>query len=139
MLTIELYIVGTPLFITKDRIKIIEYLSMTTPTTSGFLFREPPLSYVTNIYSMPFNMIVWVTSGTIVTIATFIISITFKLQYQLNKLDRDENEDQLRISDVILLSIAAACQMGSTLQPRIISARISTVKFSKKFWEISFL
>lgn len=51
--------VGTPLFFTIDRVDIIDYIAMTTPTRSKFVFREPKLSYVTNVFMLPFDRYVW--------------------------------------------------------------------------------
>ncbi|GLH02292.1 Ionotropic receptor 75a [Gryllus bimaculatus] len=53
---------GTGLFFTTDRIPVIDYIAMTTPTGSAFIFREPPLSYVSNLFTLPFEGDVWAAS-----------------------------------------------------------------------------
>lgn len=35
---------GTPLFITNDRIPLIDYTPLNTPTAGSFIFRAPQLS-----------------------------------------------------------------------------------------------
>lgn len=50
---------GTALFLTSDRIGFIDYIAMTTPTRSKFIFRQPKLSYVANVFTLPFDVYVW--------------------------------------------------------------------------------
>lgn len=50
---------GTSLFLLKERVDLIEYIAMISPTRSKFVFRQPKLSYVTNVYTLPFDSKVW--------------------------------------------------------------------------------
>lgn len=50
---------ASPLFMTVERIPIIQYIAMPTPTGSRFVFRSPKLSYTDNVYLLPFDTMVW--------------------------------------------------------------------------------
>lgn len=48
---------ASPLFFTADRVGTIQYLSMTSPTKSKFVFQAPKLSYTENLFLLPFGMV----------------------------------------------------------------------------------
>lgn len=50
---------ASPLFFTSDRVSIIQYIAMPSPTTSAFIFRAPKLSYTDNVFLLPFDNLVW--------------------------------------------------------------------------------
>lgn len=50
---------ASPLFFTSDRVSIIQYIAMPSPTTSEFIFRAPKLSYTDNVFLLPFDNLVW--------------------------------------------------------------------------------
>lgn len=117
LLSKESDIAGTSLFAVPDRVGVFEYATMVTPTKTRFLFRAPPLSYVANIYYLPFKTTVWIGSGVVVLFACLVT-------YQAIKRN---SEETARASDIILLGIGAICQMGSQLETKLLSAKISTV------------
>lgn len=112
---------ATVLFMTTDRIPLIEYLAMTTPTKAVFVLRAPPLSYVSNIYYLPFAGIVWVCTIALVLISTTVIFFTYKHPASGIK------QVNFNFSDFLLLAIGTICQMGTHLKPKIISGKLSTV------------
>lgn len=85
-ITTKYFIPGTPLFFTKDRVDIIDYISMTTPTRSKFVFREPKLSYVTNVYMLPFDTKVWVATFSLLIIIIIFIYIISKWEWSKPKM-----------------------------------------------------
>lgn len=111
------------MFITSERVHLIEYLSMSVPTFIAFVMRPPPLSYVSNIYYLPFTGMVWICSVTMVILSTTAIAFTLRTHPT-----RERDNTTLKISDFFLFAMAALCQMGSQLTPKILSARISMVK-----------
>lgn len=117
-----LFNAGTVFFITVERLSILDYLSMEIPTYSAFIFRAPPLSYVSNVYYLPFSGIVWMCSFLLVILCTFVIALTMKFQFL-----SDETTESMGLSDYILLAVASTCQMGSEYLTKILSTRISTV------------
>lgn len=51
----EAQVGASPLFFTADRVGTIQYLSMTSPTKSKFVFQAPKLSYTENVFLLPFG------------------------------------------------------------------------------------
>nr|CAH7747942.1 unnamed protein product [Callosobruchus chinensis] len=72
---------STPLFFTIDRVDIIDYIAMTTPTRSKFVFREPKLSYVTNVFTLPFDTNVWLSTICMVVVISIALIVTVKWEW----------------------------------------------------------
>ncbi|CAH1989641.1 unnamed protein product, partial [Acanthoscelides obtectus] len=72
---------GTPLFFTIDRVDIIDYIAMTTPTRSKFVFREPKLSYVTNVFTLPFDTNVWICTICMVIITSIALIVIIRWEW----------------------------------------------------------
>lgn len=53
----EAQVGASPLFFTADRVGTIQYLSMTSPTKSKFVFQAPKLSYTENVFLLPFGYV----------------------------------------------------------------------------------
>lgn len=119
-------ITGTSLFIVPERVALYEYIAMLTPTKFAFIFRAPPLSYVSNIYALPFNGGVWFASAVLVAVSCVCIYTAIGRQQDRGK-RADQAEEPVRPSDVALLGVGAICQMGSTLEARRLSGKVSTV------------
>lgn len=83
----SLSVSGTPLFFTKDRVSVIEYIAMTTPTRSKFVFRKPKLSYVTNVYTLPFHWTVWTSSFALILLAIVLLYFVVKWEWYQRKFD----------------------------------------------------
>lgn len=105
---------------------VLEYVSMVTPTVTKFIFRAPPLSFVTNIYYLPFDANVWFSLVALVIISCSVIYITYRISNA-----RNPQVEQLRISDIALFGISAICQMGTHREPKYMSGKISTVTLHK--------
>lgn len=95
---------------------------MTIPSSIAFILRAPPISYVSNIYYLPFTGVVWICSISLVILCTSVVAITLKLHWA-----HDETARYLSLTDYILFAIASSCQMGSAIMSKILSARISMV------------
>lgn len=70
---------ASPLFLTSDRIDVIDYLVCTSQTRSKFVFRSPKLSFTDNVFLLPFDVYVWSCLITLLFVAStvlFIASIT---------------------------------------------------------------
>lgn len=79
----EVELGASPLFMTVDRISIIQYIASPTPTGSRFIFRSPKLSYTDNVFLLPFDSFVWVCLiGLVIITTTFLIlSILVEWKY----------------------------------------------------------
>lgn len=113
---------GTSMFITSERVPIMEFLSMEVPTSIAFILRAPPISYVSNIYYLPFTGVVWICLISLVVLSTFVIALTLEFLVK-----HDEGAQRMKLSDYLLFAIASTCQMGSNVFTNILSARISIV------------
>lgn len=116
---------GTVIFMVPSRLKQMEFISVTVDTRTEFVFRAPPLTYVSNIYYYPFVGIVWIVSICILFGGSIVIYFT----YTILKSDR-ENESSGFFSDVFLLAAGLVSQMGTHLNPRKISGQIAMVTSS---------
>lgn len=123
----QFFFPGTSIFITTERIPIIDYLSMVARTRAMFIFRAPPLSFLTNIYYLPFERNVWTSCIVLVIISCIVIYITFKASN--TRFSIYFVSEQLRLSDVILFAVAAISQMGSSIEPKYFSGRIAAVSY----------
>lgn len=107
---------------TIDRIDYLDYLSMTIPSTIAFVLRSPPISYVSNIYYLPFTGTVWLCSIALVVLCTVVIALTLKFHLKSGK-----ETEHLKMSDYFLFAVASACQMGTDIITKVLSTRISMV------------
>lgn len=114
-------ILGTVLFMTPERVAHIEFLSVIIPTRAFFVFRAPPLSYVSNIYYLPFTGIVWLCTIVLVFLSTFLIFLTFHFS--------QKKKQHFIITDFMLFAIGTVCQMGTHLSPKRLSGKLTMVKF----------
>ncbi|XP_021928351.1 glutamate receptor ionotropic, delta-2-like [Zootermopsis nevadensis] len=107
---------ATALFVTKNRLPFMTYIAGTTDSESGFLFRQPPLSFVANIFTLPFSRNVWLTSVGFITVAGFLLHGTINWENR-----------QVTWSDMVLFAVGAVCQQGSTMEAKGLSGRIITI------------
>lgn len=119
----EVDIGGTILFMTDERVGAMEFISMIAETKVLFVFRAPPLSYVSNIYYMPFDGSVWLYSSILVMIGSIIVYWTFA-----TKLDNHKQEEVYPPSDMLLIAAGTVCQCDSEIKPKTISSKFSSVK-----------
>ncbi|XP_055699183.1 glutamate receptor 3-like [Phlebotomus papatasi] len=115
---------GTSLFIIPERVSIIEYLTLTVSTHGAFIFRPPPLSYVTNIFYLPFQGYVWLSCLALLILCTSIFFLTW--QWNLKITENKQKNEQLRISDAVLTAVGAVTQQGSEREPRMMSGKVSS-------------
>lgn len=85
---------ASPLFMTVERIPIIQYIVSPTETGSRFIFRSPKLSYTNNVFLLPFDDFVWycLIVLVIITALFLIISVFIEWKYVSTHLKAVENE-----------------------------------------------
>lgn len=64
------------MFYKAERAQVVDYIAMTTKTGASFVFREPPLSSVANIFVLPFEWTVWVTVLIFVSLSCMALYLT---------------------------------------------------------------
>lgn len=114
---------GTIMYMVPSRLSQVDFISMIVDTRTKFVFRAPPLSYVSNIYYYPFVGIVWIASIVLLLLGAIVIYFTYILP---NDIERNHVRDAF--SDIMLLAAGLVSQMGIHVNPRIISGQIASVK-----------
>ncbi|XP_017770870.1 PREDICTED: glutamate receptor U1-like [Nicrophorus vespilloides] len=123
---------GTPLFVTANRVPIIDYIAMTTPTKSKFVFRQPKLSFITNVFTLPFHISVWIASIILVIITALGLYLGIKWEWYKKRNVRNyevidhESDVELNdsIVDVMFLAFGAICQQGASAVPFTLNNRM---------------
>ncbi|CAH2106498.1 unnamed protein product [Euphydryas editha] len=116
----EVDIGGSPMFLTSERLSVVEYISSPTPTRSKFVFQEPKLSYENNLFILSFKYSLWY--GTIALICVLYLVIFLVTVWEWKKSEpskkRIESAGILRpnLIDVALFTFGATCQQGSTVE-----------------------
>nr|QEE82789.1 ionotropic receptor 75p1 [Conogethes pinicolalis] len=115
--------IGTNCLLEKDRMDVVHYTDTLAPFHVRFVFRQPPLSYSANIFSLPFSSSVWVAivvCSAVATATLFLASVwEAKLGVSSSQLDGS-------IGDALLVTMSAVGQQGCFLEPRKLSGRIIT-------------
>nr|CAI5837535.1 unnamed protein product [Callosobruchus analis] len=114
---------GTPCFYTLDRTEYVDFIPAWTPTSITFVFRyyfevrAPPLSYVTNIFTLPFNTHVWYSSfvlcGTIFIITYLIVRWEWKNPVFKKKVENTHGALRPDVLEVAVMEIGAITQQGA--------------------------
>ncbi|CAH1967753.1 unnamed protein product [Acanthoscelides obtectus] len=125
-------IAGTQCFYTEDRIDYVDFVPASTPTYFKFIFRAPPLSYVTNIFTLPFDAYVWYCTAALIVMIFFVMYVIAIWEWRdpifRRKVERMSvaNTSALRpnVSDVAVLEIGAVTQQGTDTEPKSISGRV---------------
>ncbi|XP_059057956.1 ionotropic receptor 75a-like [Achroia grisella] len=115
---------GTMAFFNQERLVIIDYIAMVGSTGVRFVFREPPLAYISNIFTLPFTRDVWLAIFICVLGCALFLYITSKWEATMTT-----HQYQLDGSwaDVLILIIGAVLQQGCTLEPRYAPGRTVTL------------
>ncbi|KAF9803573.1 hypothetical protein SFRURICE_008728, partial [Spodoptera frugiperda] len=100
---------GTLTIFTQERMDVVDYIAMVGTTAVRFVFREPPLSYISNIFTLPFSGTVW--------LAIFICVLGCSIfLYIASKWEASMGMHPLQLdgswADVLILIIGAVLQQG---------------------------
>ncbi|KAG5862719.1 hypothetical protein JTB14_007499 [Gonioctena quinquepunctata] len=126
---------GTASFFTLDRIDVVEFYASSAPTYMKFIFRAPPLSYVTNVFTLPFHTYVWYSSFILIILIFFAIYVIVRWEwkdpYFRGKIEvmHDGSVAPLQPTflSVILMEIGAITQQGTDTEPKSNAGRIATI------------
>lgn len=125
------FISGTPAFMLVDRIDIIDFIGATTPTYMKFIFRAPPLSYVTNVFTLPFETHVWYCCFGLVALAFIVVYVIVRWEwsdpYFRGKIQQTTDTIHPEVTEVALMEIGAITQQGSDTLPKSTAGRIATL------------
>ncbi|CAH2089188.1 unnamed protein product [Euphydryas editha] len=115
---------GTLTIFTQERMKAIDYIAMVGSTAVRFVFREPPLALLENIFALPFTTAVWIAISICVVGCAVFLYITSKWEATMGMHPLQLNGSW---ADVLILIIGAVLQQGCTLEPRYAAGRCVTL------------
>ncbi|XP_047030841.1 glutamate receptor 1-like [Helicoverpa zea] len=103
-----------------ERLDVVAYTDRLAPFRVRFVFRQPPLPYVANIFSMPFSKNVWIAMSVCAVLSTVTVYLAAKWEAKEGK-----GPTQLdSIGDAMLLTFSAIGQQGCVMEPRRLSGRM---------------
>ncbi|XP_055691097.1 ionotropic receptor 75a-like [Lutzomyia longipalpis] len=118
---------ASPLFYTVDRIPVIQYIAMTTPTRSKFVFRSPKLSFTDNVFILPFDTFVWYSLITLMILLVLILTLAAAIEWRTLDIDPEDSQSlRPKIMEAFMVVFGASCQQGSSQNPRGFSTRCIT-------------
>ncbi|XP_058789506.1 ionotropic receptor 75a-like [Phymastichus coffea] len=117
---------GTSMFIIGDRWNEVHFIPLSTPTQQKFIFRQPPLSFVSNLFTLPFRRSVWIAIGVFLLLIFVMLFLAIKWEWRKTYADREfsENEPEPTLSDQILLIIGVCAQQGFGRSPHTVPSRV---------------
>lgn len=120
------------MFMTNERIDIVDYISASTPAFVKFIFKAPPLSYETNIFILPFSRAVWHCCFILITVVIICILLIViwewkNKEFQKQFVDKQKLALRPNFFDVVMMEIGAVTQQGSDKELRSYSGRIVTI------------
>ncbi|CAK1584216.1 unnamed protein product [Parnassius mnemosyne] len=115
---------GTLTIFTKERMERIDYIAMVGSTAVRFVFREPPLALLSNIFTLPFTGAVWLAIFICVLACAIFLFITSKWEATMSMHPIQLNGTW---ADVLILIIGAVLQQGCTLEPRYAAGKCVTL------------
>ncbi|KAJ8717653.1 hypothetical protein PYW07_005583 [Mythimna separata] len=111
---------GTNCVVSEQRLDVVSYTDTLAPFRVRFIFRQPPLPYVANIFSMPFSTNVWIAMSVCAVLTTATVYLATKWEAKEGK-----GPTQLdSIGDAMLLTFSAIGQQGCVMEPRRLSGRM---------------
>lgn len=80
-----------------ERMPIVTYTDTVAPYRVKFVFRQPPLPYVANIFSLPFSSQVWVALAVCSLISSFAIYLASRWEVQHGKVRMRKFEEKFKL------------------------------------------
>lgn len=78
------------MFFTTERVSVVEYVAMPTPSRSKFVFQQPKLSYENNLFLLSFKPSVWYSSVALQFI--FILALFAVAKWEWMRLKQNDHE-----------------------------------------------
>nr|XP_031835539.1 ionotropic receptor 75a-like isoform X2 [Nomia melanderi] len=125
----EIDIGGTGMFFIKERLDVLEYVQLYSRMRSAFIFRQPLLSMISNIFALPFQRSVWIAIGVFLLAVLALLYVSSKWEYRLGTSAYWEslNPAQQTLSDNLMVVLGAMAQQGYYYEPYRVPPRIVTL------------
>uniref|UniRef100_A0A182JQ31 Uncharacterized protein n=1 Tax=Anopheles christyi TaxID=43041 RepID=A0A182JQ31_9DIPT len=117
---------GTSMFFTQDRIKAVDFLSMTASTRASFIFRAPKLSFTNNVFVLPFDQYVWYCTVSFILLSGVLLLVMLRTEQRYNPGTGTRSSSPSTVtglSDTLLNVFGTTCQQGSFIEPRTAPSR----------------
>uniref|UniRef100_A0A182WJ72 Uncharacterized protein n=1 Tax=Anopheles minimus TaxID=112268 RepID=A0A182WJ72_9DIPT len=117
---------GTSMFFTQDRIKAVDFLSMTASTRASFVFRAPKLSFTDNVFVLPFDQYVWYCTVSFILLSGMLLLVVLRTEQRYNvtpSAERNSTTTVNGLSDTLLNVFGTTCQQGSFIEPKTAPSR----------------
>ncbi|XP_063706207.1 uncharacterized protein LOC134835266 [Culicoides brevitarsis] len=118
----ETDISGTAIWVTANRVSIIQYVYRTSAADVWFLFQNPRLSFTDNLFLLPFSQVTWICAFLLVPVLA--VGITFIRYYSEVKIERQREEQKAELGESFYMILTIVCQQGFTNTIHSISARL---------------
>ncbi|XP_046143786.1 ionotropic receptor 75a-like [Osmia bicornis bicornis] len=126
---------GTATFLISQRVGVIDYVQLYTRTKALFVFRQPLLSAVSNIFILPFQRSVWLAIGVFLLLVLGLLWLSSGWEYHRETSKSGStlayrhrlNQPRQTVSDNLMVVLAAAAQQGSSYEPYRVPSRIVTL------------
>nr|AMM70653.1 ionotropic receptor 75p2 [Heliconius melpomene rosina] len=113
---------GTNCVANTERLSVVVFTDSIAKFQVKFIFRQPPLSYVANIFTLPFSVNVWIALVLSIVGSTFTILLASK--WEAVKIGTNPTQLDGSIGDAMLLTMSALSQQGCYKEPKKLSGRI---------------
>ncbi|XP_076648796.1 putative glutamate receptor [Halictus rubicundus] len=125
----EIDIGGTGMFLIHERLDVVEYLQIYTRMRFAFIFRQPLLSSVNNIFTMPFHRSVWHAIGVFLFLVLVMLCLSTKWEFIRGTSDywQSLNPAEQTFSDNLMVVLGAVAQQGYYYEPYRVPPRIVTL------------
>ncbi|XP_076290416.1 ionotropic receptor 75a-like [Lasioglossum baleicum] len=125
----EIDIGGTGLFLIHERLGVVEYMQLYTRMRWAFIFRQPLLSSVSNIFTLPFHRSVWHAIVLFLLLVLVMLCLSTKWEFYRGTSDYWEslNPAEQTISDNMMVLLGAVAQQGYYYEPYRVPPRIVTL------------
>ncbi|CAL7941618.1 unnamed protein product [Xylocopa violacea] len=129
----EIDIGGTATFFISQRIGVVDYVQLYTRTSSSFVFREPLLSTVSNIFTLPFQRSVWIAIAVLLLLVVVLLYFSSKWEYRRGasastaQYWQQFNPAEQTLSDNFMVVLGAFAQQGYSYEPYRVPPRIVTL------------
>ncbi|XP_072743877.1 probable glutamate receptor [Anoplolepis gracilipes] len=129
----EIDLGGTTMHIFEERIDEVKYINLHTNMKVSFVFRQPLLSTVKNIFILPFERDVWIAIAVFLVLVYCSLYASMKWEYYRNTMKKSStswkqtNISQPTFGNDLLVILGAFAQQGYSYEPFRITARIITL------------
>lgn len=106
----EVVLAGSSPYFTAERFQVVDFIKMQNPLEIKFIMKKPPLSYMYNLYTLPFQSNVW--KALLIVVLLFYAAMYVIMNWETRKIQPIACRATFTPSDVSLIMCEAVCQQG---------------------------